>query len=707
MQRRQFLAGLAAVPGISRAAAEAGSKVRSIDIVHHTHLDVGYTALPAVVLDDQVRYLDAAIDCCRADPNFRWTVETLVELDDWWRAASVERRTALQALVRAGRMDVMALPFNQTPFLNAMQWQQMMNWIPDGLWRSLNIRVAMQNDVNGFPRAGAMALLDRGIHHLLMGINADSGGPPFRRPNAFWWKLPDGRRLFVWLGEHYGSIMNYLVPARDAIRYHTDENSLRAAHAKLVEHLHTIETEGYAFDRLILTHTHPAAYDNGYPFPSLAPFVTAWNRMSLTPALRLTTATDAVTRMEREVGGVISTFEGEWTDWWANGNASGPREVAASRAAKRALAAVVSPVFGPMTPKAATTMTGIVRDLCLFDEHTWGASSSISAPYALGTLAQYVEKSDLAYRPMGMADALLHRRIRSKLDALPEGVYAINAAAVEISGWAPVPGLDPKALSLVSQPNGETTEIVREGGQARCWFEKLPPNSVSRYRAQTAAGSAPAPSAGPMLKFNESRWPVSATWPGMSRPLFEGALGEFICVGVVPPADRRTITQLHANFDSERRRKSFQRSEATYGDTQAHETPHTVRYVQEIRHPRLGSSRRVLELWRREPRARITVSLDRLSANVPGGFVPVLRTAQGTAAPRLVQRRSSTTLPTATNCAAVAGITSPSTAGRTTRAADGTLALGHARRPAGRHRRAARGRASPVRNPRLATESSP
>ena len=119
------------------------------------------------------------------------------------------------------------LPFNQTPFLNAMQWQQMMKWIPDGLWRSLNIRVAMQNDVNGFPRAGAMALLDRGIHHLLMGINADSGGPPFRRPDAFWWKLPDGRRLFVWLGEHYGSIMNYLSPARDELRYHTDEKSLR------------------------------------------------------------------------------------------------------------------------------------------------------------------------------------------------------------------------------------------------------------------------------------------------------------------------------------------------------------------------------------------------------------------------------------------------------------------------------------------------
>src|SRR5262249_3800997 len=159
------LRGIAAAPGIGRAAVQAGSKIRSIDIVHHTHLDVGYTALPSVVRDDQARYLDAAIDCCRADPLFRWTVETLVELDDWWPAASARRRAALPSQLRAGRMDVMGLPFNQTAFLNAMQWRSMMNWIPSALWQSLGIRAAMQDDVNGFPRAGAMALLDRGIHH--------------------------------------------------------------------------------------------------------------------------------------------------------------------------------------------------------------------------------------------------------------------------------------------------------------------------------------------------------------------------------------------------------------------------------------------------------------------------------------------------------------------------------------------------------------
>ncbi len=632
MNRRQFLAGIAAAPGIRGAYAQGGSKIRSIDIVHHTHLDVGYTALPAVVRDDQTHYIDAAIDCCRADPAFRWTVETLVELDDWYRGASPARRDALVELVRAGRMDVMGLPFNQTAFLDAAQWRQMLAWIPAALWQALRIRAAMQNDVNGFPRAGAMALLDHGIRHLLMGINADSGGPPFRRPDAFWWKVPDGRRLFVWLGEHYGSVMNYLAPARDGVRYRTDEEALRAAHGKLGEHLRAIEAEGYGFESLILTHTHPTHYDNGYPFPSLAPFLAAWNRLGLAPTLRLTTATDAVFRMERAVGGAISTLEGEWTDWWANGDASGPREVAASRAAKRTLAAAMSPALGTLPARDERYVTAILRDLCLFDEHTWGAAGSISAPYNLATLGQYVEKSDLAYRPMGVADALLQRRMRAKLDALPAGVYAVNPAPAATSGWGAVTGVDAKMTALVDAASGDLRPLARERGQTRAWFENLAGASVTAYRATADAAPPPAAHA-PAVKFDAAGWPQSAAWTGMAQPLFEGALGEFLCVSVVPPADRRTIAQLHAKFDADVRRRSFQETAATYGAAVAHETPHTLVYTQEVRHARLGASRRLLEVWKREPRARLTVSLDRLSSMAPEVLFLSFELPQGLALP--------------------------------------------------------------------------
>ena len=80
----------------------------------------------------------------------------------------------------------------------------MTHWLPEDLWEAVRPQTAVQNDVNGFPRAGALALLDRGVKYLFSGINNDSGGPPLPRPAAFWWKMPDGRRLFVWLSLTYG-----------------------------------------------------------------------------------------------------------------------------------------------------------------------------------------------------------------------------------------------------------------------------------------------------------------------------------------------------------------------------------------------------------------------------------------------------------------------------------------------------------------------
>ena len=632
LSRRQFLTGSPAGAALVQAAAglqsqsQAGLSIRHVDIVHHTHTDVGYTALPAVVRELQKRYLDVAVDACHADPGFRWTVEALVGLDDWWRGSSPTRRLQLTALVQAGRMDVMGLPFNQTPFLNARQWRQMMSWIPGTLWRSMNIRAAMQNDVNGFPRAGAMALLDRGIHRFLMGLNPDSGGPPFRRPSAFWWKMPDGRRLFVWLGEHYGSVMAYLKAAREGDWMRTDEPSVPAAHGDFVKRLAAIQAEGYAHERLILTFTNPLAYDNGGPVPSLAPFIRAWNGLQLAPSLRLATATQAVFDMEKAIAEQIPEMQGEWTDWWANGDASAPREVAASRRAKRSVAAAEAPVFGPVPLQAQPGVAGILKDLCLFDEHTWGAASSVSAPYSLSTLGQFVEKSDLAYRPMGMSEALLWRRLHARVDPLPEGLYAVNAAPAEVSDWATIgaSSLPAQSQSLVDVASGQRVELRREGGTLRFWLDRLPANSVRAWRAEPSTVAPPVPDEKPELKLDPLGWPLSAAWPGMKRPLFDGAFGDFLSVGVVPPADRNTIARLHANPDAKKReairRTSFRETAAGYAAASVQATPHTLVYQQEIRHDRLAQATRRLELWRREPRARLTVRFDRLSSLGPEVF---------------------------------------------------------------------------------------
>jgi hypothetical protein len=195
----------------SRAAETTTERlpIQRIYLVHFSHTDFGFTDLQSVCRDLQVRYLDMAIDAVLAtatgpeERKFRWTAESTVAVADWWAAASPARRDDFRRALKTGQFEVAAMPFNQTPFLNARQWQTMLHWLPEDMWKECQPTVAVQNGVNGLPRAGATALLDRGIKHLFMGINADSGGPPFYRPSAFWWKMPDGRRLFVWLKHSY------------------------------------------------------------------------------------------------------------------------------------------------------------------------------------------------------------------------------------------------------------------------------------------------------------------------------------------------------------------------------------------------------------------------------------------------------------------------------------------------------------------------
>ena len=230
------------------------AKIEQIDLIATSHTDVGYTDQPSITRELQKRYLDIAIDACLrtaalpAGERFYWTAEATVSVLDWWNAASAERRAQFLQTVKSGQLEIAAMACNNTPFMDAQEWATAVRWLPDDLWRRVSPRVAMQDDVNGMPRAGAMQLLDRGVKRLMMGINVDSGGRPFRAPDAFWWKMPDGRRMFVYMGEHYGVAFSYfeanqwlvgpsmragnglLRPPRPQEVLRSDEQSVRAAH---------------------------------------------------------------------------------------------------------------------------------------------------------------------------------------------------------------------------------------------------------------------------------------------------------------------------------------------------------------------------------------------------------------------------------------------------------------------------------------------
>jgi len=636
-----ILAGTAVLP-------VARGEIKRIDIIHLSHTDVGFTDHPDVTREMQKKYIDIALDASRANPGFRWTTESLLSVVAWWQAATPERQEQLLAAIDAGQIAIGAFPFNNTAYMDRDEWRQMLHWIPDDLWRRFHPTVAIQDDVNGLPRAGALQLLDHNVHRLFMGLNGDSGGPPFRRPTAFWWRMPDGRRLMVYLGDSYPSGYEYFhesdwrrgpVPhvAETAFRmphvgdfFKADEASVRQAHESCLRHLQKLTADGYRYSTLVLPFTNQWRMDNDPPFPPLADFVATWNRLGLKPELRLLTAADALKQFETEAGASLPEYSGEWTDWWANGTASAPREVSASLAAKAYLRAVVSPVFGTVDSKTAEWVESLRKDLCLFDEHTWGGANSVSQPDSVDTLGQFNEKARLAYRPRALAEWLLSERARNRLADAAPGFYVVNTAPLPYTGWVTVPaqamrtgvpGVDhyesglqpwsqPKSPADLSPDNDAAVFSDTVPKQiAKFWVEGLAPNSVGLLEGKPPVRDVPE-----VVK-DSSGWPASVRWKGMARPLFTGGLGDFLSVRPVGFAPRWVLADLSAGKPGR-----VEETAATPGDVQVSETGHTLVYRQTFVHPSLKRGTRTLEIWKNEPRVRLTVSLYRWSSDDPESF---------------------------------------------------------------------------------------
>ncbi|MCX6625857.1 MAG: hypothetical protein NTY38_33300 [Acidobacteria bacterium] len=637
--------------------------IRRIDIVHLSPMDVGFTDHPSVTREMQKLYLDQAIGAAVRDKGFAWTAESLLAVADWWQQASPEGRSQLLQLVEAGRIAIGALPLNNTPFLDREQWRQMLHWIPEELWRSLRPSVAVQDDVNGFPRAGVLALLDRGVTRLFMGLNSDSGGPPMERPTAFWWKMPDSRRLFVYLGDSYPAGYSYFhtkdwrrgpVPRvadtafrlpREGDFFRNDEASIREAHRICVGRIRRLEQRGYRHSTLVIPFSNQWRMDNDPPFPPISAFVAEWNRLKLEPELRLVTAATALSQLESEIGADIPEFSGEWPDWWANGTASAPREVAASRVAKRWLLALDSPVWGSVKAHPAALPEELRKDLCLFDEHTWGSSLSVARPDSLETIAQFNEKSRLALRSMALAEWLAGQRARTLLESAKPGLYVVNPAPLPYTGWLPVaasalrseyPGIDhyergmepwampkrPADLAPEKDPAVFSCTVPKQ--VAKFWVENLAPNSV-----QPVHGAPPVTGA-PSVATDAHGWPESVTWPGMARPLFAAGLADFTSIRPVGFAPRAILGDLAAG-----RPGKLETVNGTPLETTVEQTGHTLVYTQSFTHPSLRRARRSLEIWRSQPRARLTVTLYRNSSDAPESYYLAFPLPVDAAAPQL------------------------------------------------------------------------
>ncbi len=422
-------------------------KIKEIWCMHHSHLDIGYTHPQPMLLELQSDYIEQAIALCEMtkdypeEAQFRWTCEAAYPVIRWMEHASPEMTDRFENLVGEGRISITALPMHTTPGCTAMQMLDMMKDL-DCLRKKLKTTIctAVNHDVNGQPWPMSQLLLDSQVDFYLTGINIHFGGVPLKRPCAFWWETPDGRRLLSFVGEHYSLFSQF---------FKTCEADTGRMHQGICEYTERLEKQGYPWDFAFLTATNPPMYDNNCPDAGLADLIRRYNAEGHEFRVRFVTPEMLRDKLLSMGEGAFPVYAGDWTDYWNFGCSSTARETKVNRLAARALesADFLECVTGFQSERYLAVKKEAKLNALFFEEHTWGASQSVSDPQDYESISQLIHKKEMSYRAADLAGYLVGTQME-KLAGNPfqadylEGVMVVNPtgvtskAALDIpSGW--------------------------------------------------------------------------------------------------------------------------------------------------------------------------------------------------------------------------------------------------------------------------------
>lgn len=156
------------------ATDSATHKIKTIYVIPGSHWDLGFTAPPEEVLPRLKPHIDEVIANCKADPEFRWTIESVWQLREWLaRTKDPQQITDLAALVKNGQIEVSAVWGSMhTEFMSAEQLNRLV-YDMKTIERQYGIKTdfAMMDDVPGFTARLPQVLAKSGVKYFVNGSN--------------------------------------------------------------------------------------------------------------------------------------------------------------------------------------------------------------------------------------------------------------------------------------------------------------------------------------------------------------------------------------------------------------------------------------------------------------------------------------------------------------------------------------------------------
>lgn len=389
------------------------AKIKTFYFVNHSHTDIGFTDYQDVAFRQHMEFIDAALDLCERTESYprearaKWVCEVTGITEKYLESRSDKQIERFLKWHKAGQIDIAGMQYNLTPLLNVEQMHRSLYPIRRMKEKfGIDVRVAMNCDVDGVSWIFADLLPAVGIELLTMAINPVRGSVPKPRPSAFWWEGPAGGKLLVWNGFHYlfGGLAGL-------------------GHRELADQfvpgiVDKLENDSdYPFDFVFGQTTNPVRVDNGPPDTRLYDFIRDWNEAGKTPRMELITVSELNRIIRERYADRLPTVRGDWTDWWCDGVASSAFETGLNRSTHEVLhsAEMIGAWLAALGRKGwdVDRLRDAYESATLYDEHTWGAFSSIEAPNGLFSRSQWNRKSGYAYHASAESHDILARAARS------------------------------------------------------------------------------------------------------------------------------------------------------------------------------------------------------------------------------------------------------------------------------------------------------
>jgi hypothetical protein len=346
-----FLALILALLGMcSTASAQQRTNIKTIYVMPSSHWDLGFLAPPEEILTRLKPHIDEVIANAKADPEFRWTIESAWQLREWLDHTSDPAQIQeFVNLVNKGQIQLSAVFGSMhTEFMGAEELNRV-TYEMAGIEKRLGVHTdfAIMDDVPGFTLRLPQVLARSGIRYFVNGSNLFLFGGTSLTPGKmpFYWQAPDGSKVLTWqtqsnLGGYTEAEADYYLDA-DALEPYTKEHfypkewnglpRLEIMQRGVDKLLAKYAKAEYPYDSLLLLYLHDFISSN-WEEKQLLPAIREWNAAGKQPSIQVCTPTEFFHHMESQYGAdKFPVYAGDYSGLWSEVKTNSPGVSARAR----------------------------------------------------------------------------------------------------------------------------------------------------------------------------------------------------------------------------------------------------------------------------------------------------------------------------------------------------------------------------------------